>query len=128
MMDSDLAPKIVFFVCMVGSGVLLIWMAQAAASGRLKRNPLAGIRTSRTMESDAAWLAAHIRARRPTAMGGITAVVAGCCVLLPVPVAVFSVIVLAGAVATLAIVIYAAVVGGRAAAEASSGEKQEDLV
>ena len=32
--------RLVMFVVMVGAGVLLLWMAQAAASGRLGRNPV----------------------------------------------------------------------------------------
>lgn len=41
--------RLVMFVVMVGAGVLLLWMAQAAASGRLGRNPVAGIRLPVTM-------------------------------------------------------------------------------
>lgn len=127
-MDTDLAPRLIMFVCMAGSGVLLIWMARAAASGRLKRNPIAGIRTARTMESDEAWLAAHIRAKRPTLFGGIASLAVGVCALLPVSLPVFVSVALGGSVAMLIFVLYGAVVGGRAAAEATSGEKRDGRI
>ena len=61
-MENEWIARAVLFAVMVGGGVLLIWTANAAASGRLKRNQLAGIRIASTMASEEAWLAAHVRA------------------------------------------------------------------
>lgn len=116
-MDSDLGVRIVLVVVMAGSGILLVWMAHAAASGRLKRNAIAGIRIPSTMASDEAWLAAHVRAKRPTALAGYVSIASGLVALLPVPVEVAGAAVLAGCGAMLVLVLYGARVGGRAAAE-----------
>ena len=119
-MDNDLFIRILLAVVMVASGCLMVWMAVAAASGRLKRNAIAGIRTSVTMASDEAWLAAHIRAKQATIWGGIAGVIAGLGALLPVPSAGLAAIVLAGCAAMLGFVLYGAVVGSRAAAAAQT--------
>ena len=107
--------RVVLFLAMAGSGVLVCWIAQAAASGRLKRNHLAGIRIPSTMVSDEAWLAAHIRARRPTFWAGIVSAASGVLALLPLPMPVVVVGVLAGAVALMGLVLYGARVGANAA-------------
>lgn len=116
-MDSDLGVRIVLVVVMAGSGILLVWMARAGASGRLKRNAIAGIRIPSTMASDEAWLAAHIRAKRPTALAGYVSIASGLLALLPVPVEVLGVTVLAACGAMLVLTLYGARIGGRAAAE-----------
>lgn len=115
-MGNDLFIRILLAVVMVASGCLMIWMARAAASGRLKRNAIAGIRTSVTMTSDEAWLAAHIRAKRATIWGGVAGVIAGLGALLPLPSAGLAAIVLGGCAAMLGFVLYGAAVGTRAAA------------
>lgn len=40
-MENEWVARVVLFVVMVSSGILLIWMTNAAASGRLKRNQTA---------------------------------------------------------------------------------------
>ncbi|MDQ7994014.1 MAG: SdpI family protein [Propionicimonas sp.] len=116
-MDDGLGVRIVLLVVMVGAGILLIWMARAAASGRLKRNSFAGIRLPITMASDEAWLAAHVRAKRTTTFAGVLSVASGLVALLPVPAPVLAAAVLAGCAAILGFVLYGARVGSRAAAE-----------
>lgn len=110
-----LIARLVLFVVMAGTGVLLLWMARAAASGRLRRNALAGIRTPSTMVSDEAWLAAHQRAERPTQAAGVVSILVALVMLAPVSEAVMLTTVLVGAAAMLVLVIHGAVVGGRAA-------------
>ena len=44
-MTEELLARVVLSAVMLGTGSLLWWMARAAASGRLKRNAYAGIRT-----------------------------------------------------------------------------------
>jgi len=119
-MDNDLGVRIVLLVAMVGSGILLIWMAHAAASGRLKRNPIAGIRVPSTMVSDEAWLAAHVRAKRATTFAGIASVASGLVAIVPVPAPILAAVALAGCGAMLGFVLYGAHVGSRAAVEVSN--------
>lgn len=119
-MENDLAVRIVLLVVMAGSGLLLIWMARATASGRLKRNAIAGIRIPSTMASEEAWLAAHIRAKRATMIAGISSVATGFLALLPVPAPVLAAVVLVGCGMMLGFVLYGARVGGRAAKTVSA--------
>jgi len=120
MVDKDLPVRIVLLVVMVGSGVLLIWMARATASGRLKRNSIAGIRIPSTMASDEAWQAAHVRAKRVTMFAGYASVATGLFALLPVPAPVLGAAVIVGSAAMLVLVLYGARVGSRAATEISN--------
>ncbi|WP_243226802.1 SdpI family protein [Microbacterium sp. CIAB417] len=119
-MGEDLAVRIVLLVLMVGAGILIIWMARATASGRLMRNAVAGIRVPSTMASEEAWLAAHIRAKRPTTFGGVASIASGLVALLPVPETMLAASVLVGCGVMLAFVLYGARVGSRAAAEVSA--------
>ncbi|MEU3274418.1 SdpI family protein [Saccharomonospora sp. NPDC006951] len=123
-MDEDLVARIVLFVVMLASGIVLVWMARAAATGRLKRNSFAGIRIPSTMASDEAWLAAHIRAERPTMFAGFVSVASGLFALVPVPVPVLAIQVLVACVVMLGFVIHGAKVGGRAAKDVS--KRSED--
>jgi len=119
-MDEDLLLRIVLFVVMAGSGLLLVWMARATASGRLGRNMIAGIRIPSTMASDEAWLAAHRRAERPTVLAGVAGIASGVLAgILPLAAPVLVAIVLVGCVAMLGFVLYGARVGSRAAVEAT---------
>lgn len=113
--------RIVLLVVLVGAGVLIVWMARATASGRLKRNQFAGIRLPSTMASDSAWLAAHVRAKGPTEIAGFTAIAMGVFALLPFPLPVLTTGLMAGCVVMLGLVLYGAGVGARAAADASRG-------
>ena len=120
MVEIDVAMGVFLFVVMVGSGVLIMWMARATASGRLKRNALAGIRIPSTMASDEAWQAAHIRAKRPTMLGGWASIASGFVALLPVSAPVRATAVIAGCVLMLGFLLYGSKVGSRAALEISS--------
>lgn len=114
-MDTPFAVRIVLAIVMAGSGLLVMWMAQAAASGQLRRNDIAGIRTPSTTSSDVAWLAAHVRSKRATMTAGILALVTGLVVLIPMPSPVMIGVVMAGCLALLGFVLYGARVGVRAA-------------
>ncbi|MDY0913695.1 hypothetical protein GTU73_01720 [Rathayibacter sp. VKM Ac-2804] len=122
-MNEDVIGRIVLGLVMLGSGVLVLWAARAAASGRLGRNQVAGIRTASTLASDAAWLAAHRRAERSTLAAGVCAIVSAVPAVLPVPIGAVLVSVLVGCLAILGFVVHGAVVGGRAAREAEAGEQ-----
>ncbi|NOJ58884.1 SdpI family protein [Arthrobacter sp. 260] len=114
-MDGEIVVRGLLFVVMVGSGILMLWLAGAAASGRLKRNPYAGIRVPVTMASDQAWLAAHQAAKRPTHIAGWCAVASGIPSILPVSMSVAMVAVFIGSMALLGFVLYGAKQGSRAA-------------
>ncbi|WP_402373784.1 SdpI family protein [Isoptericola rhizosphaerae] len=116
---EDLGVRILLFVVMLASGVLLVWSAHAAASGRLKRNQLAGIRVPSTMASDEAWLAAHVRAERPTRLAGFASMASAVFALLPLSTPLLAAGVLLGGLAMLGFVLYGARVGIRAATEVS---------
>ena len=121
-MGEETIARLVLFVVMAGSGVLALWLAQAAASGRLGRNPVAGIRLPVTMTSDSAWITAHQAAKRPTQCAGWCAIAFASPCVLPVslPLALTSIFI--GAVGLLVFVLYGAAVGGRAARALADGE------
>ncbi|WP_175470139.1 SdpI family protein [Curtobacterium sp. MCBA15_001] len=59
----------------IGTAVLVTWVTWIAAVGRLSRNPLAGVRTSVTMSSEAAWRIGHRAALSPTMISAAMTVV-----------------------------------------------------
>ena len=62
---------------LVGAGLLIIWLARRGAEGTLKRNPIAGVRTSLTLSSDEAWYSAQRAAAPRTRIAGLGAVIGG---------------------------------------------------
>ncbi len=109
--------SLVMFAVMAGAGLSLMWIARSAASGKLKRNAVAGIRTRKTMASEEAWRAAHVRAKTPTLIAGIVSLLGGVAALLPIGVGAMMTAVMVATGITFVLVIYGAVVGGRAADE-----------
>ncbi|GAB3044192.1 SdpI family protein [Sediminivirga luteola] len=120
-MPEELIARALLACSMMGSGVLLLWIAEAAANGRLRRNQLAGIRTAATLASDEAWLAAHRRARPSTRWAGWCAVLGGVPAVLPVPLPIFAGAALLGCLGMIGLVLYGAAVGTAAARTAGSG-------
>lgn len=119
-MTEDLLARIILGVVMAASGVLLVWSARATADGRIRRNQIVGIRTFSTLASDEAWIAAHRRARGVTQWAGIAAIASGLGAALPVPIAWVLAGVIVGCLAMLVLVLFGAVVGGRAARAATA--------
>jgi len=109
--------RIVLFVVMGATGVLLLWMGRAAATGRLKRNMYAGIRTSSLLASDEAWLAGHRRAEPSVRVAGGISIAVALSTLLPLSENAQFAVVMVGAVLVLGAVLYGAAVAGRAARE-----------
>ncbi|WP_049828866.1 SdpI family protein [Arthrobacter sp. RIT-PI-e] len=122
-MGEELIFRLVTAVVMGGSGVLILRMARAAATGKLGRNQVAGIRTPSTLVSDEAWTVAHQRAEGPTRWAGWCAIAGGASALLPfsLPVMVLCGLVLASCLGMLAFVLYGASVGGKAARALTDG-------
>ncbi len=114
-MDNELIPRVTVLIALLGGGILMVWLAGATASGRVKRNSLVGIRTPRTMRSDETWAAAHHRAKGSTRAAGAVSIAGGAVALLPLPVPAIMVAALVAAVIMLLFVLYGAKVGGDAA-------------
>ena len=113
---------------MVGTGFVIIGIANRAAGGNLVKNQVAGIRTKATLSSDEAWLAAHQAGRYWTVVAGWLSIAAGIVpMLVGVAMATFDVgtannfviiwvaLLMTGVVALMAAVIVGAVQGNRAA-------------
>ena len=67
----------ILLACLVGGGGVVAWVGWRSAAGRLGRNWLVGIRVPATLESDAAWEAAHRAAGSHMFVGGVVPMVAG---------------------------------------------------
>ena len=119
MSEADILGLVMFAV-MAGAGLMLIWMARAAASGKLKRNSIAGIRTSKTMASEEAWRAAHVRTKTHTMIAGAVSLIGGVIALLPIGIGLMMFAVMVATGITFGLVTYAAIVGGRAADEVAT--------
>lgn len=114
-MDEELGTRLVLGVVMVVAGLLLIWMARAAATGRLRRNRFAGLRIPSTMASDEAWLAAHIRAQGHIIAAGVVSLVYGLSAFLSESIMLVALGALVTCMVILALMVYAMVVGDQAA-------------
>lgn len=66
-MNSD---PVTLAIAALGIGAILGVLAWGGVSGRLRRNAVAGIRTSGTLSTDVAWRAGHHAAGRWLAHGG----------------------------------------------------------
>ncbi|QGS33657.1 hypothetical protein FOB82_00560 [Corynebacterium xerosis] len=119
MSEADILGLVMFAV-MAGAGLMLIWMARAAASGKLMRNSIAGIRTAKTMASEEAWRAAHVRTKTHTMIAGAVSLIGGVIALLPIGIGLMMFAVMVATGITFSLVTYAAIVGGRAADEVAT--------
>lgn len=120
-MAEEIIARLVLLVVMGGSGVLILRMASAAASGRLRRNQIAGIRTPSTLVSDKAWLTAHRRAEPPTRWAGWCAIAGGLVAVVPVPLPVLCGVAVASCLGMVAFALHGASVGGKAARALADG-------
>ena len=122
MSEADILGLVMFAV-MAGAGLMLIWMARAAASGKLKRDSIAGIRTAKTMASEEAWRAAHVRTKTLTMVAGVASLLGGVATLLPMGLNQMMVVVMVATGITFVLVAYGAIVGGEAADEVTSSDR-----
>jgi uncharacterized membrane protein len=118
-MDDGLAGGLIGGITMLLSGLVIMWLAGRMASGRLRRNRWAGIRTPATLKSDDSWNAAHEAAAHLmsaagtlAAVGGLTGMIAG---LLGLGEGVVAGLILGGAALMTILLIAATVKGVRVA-------------
>ncbi|WP_237204878.1 SdpI family protein [Rothia nasimurium] len=78
MSAADYLPLV---FCLLLLGGLFLTIARMGAAGTLRRNGLVGVRTTATMQSDAAWYAAH-KAIAPTLRACAWAQIVGAAVVL----------------------------------------------
>ena len=124
-MSDLLLAKVILAVTLVSAGVVQVWLARATASGRVGRNPLAGIRTKATMASDEAWLAAHRAARSPMETCGWCTIAAGLLGLVAPSMILLIAVAVTGTVLALVLIATGAVRGSRAARKVA--DAQPDL-
>ncbi|WP_420881550.1 SdpI family protein [Rhodococcus sp. (in: high G+C Gram-positive bacteria)] len=122
-MDS-IGLRITLCLTFVIAGIAIAWTSRAAASGRLGRNSLAGIRTPTTMHSDETWSAAHRASRTWTDIGGGLSIAIGFGALVPMSEPMLTALGLAGAACLLGFTLCGAWVGVRAARDAGSDRDQ----
>ncbi len=119
---------------LITAGWLLLHLARRAARGALKRNQLAGIRTSVTLSSDAAWQAAHVAAESDSVrgaqgliVGGVAAGVSGLLALtglsFPITATTFTLITLGSTAWLLIWTLRGAAVGQKAAAQITAKDQ-----
>ena len=77
-------PGVVMGVLLAITGLTVWFAARGAANGRLRRNPLVGIRLPSTMKNESAWVAGHRAAQRPFKRAAIVALT-GAPVVIVVP-------------------------------------------
>jgi hypothetical protein len=77
--DDALAGGLIGGGTMFVAGLLIMWLGDRAAAGKLSRNRWAGIRTPSTLKSDAAWEIAHEVGGPWMSRGGLLGAVGGLC-------------------------------------------------
>lgn len=103
---------------LIAAGALLAVVAIRSRRGSLPRNWIVGIRSTSTLASDAAWVAAHRAAAPSLAFGSVGSVVAGIALAFRPSNRVGLAIVLVGLVWLLTFVVAGGYLGNRAARDA----------
>lgn len=83
-MSEALSLLLAFFLTggvLVMAGVLLLWLARRSERGLLKRNPIAGVRTTLTLSSDIAWYPAQRAASPKTRVAAWGALIGGAAIV-----------------------------------------------
>lgn len=111
-------------VTLAGAGVILIVIGRKQASETLRRNWIAGLRTSETMQSDEAWFAAHTATAGFVTAAGVVQLAGaiGLLLLLRPDEDAGAAFVLIPATVTLVLVVVAGVRGHRIAERVNRGE------
>jgi uncharacterized membrane protein len=113
----DEAGPWILVLTLAAAAVALIVIGRKQAAGTLRRNWIAGLRTSETMRSDEAWRAAHAHTAGLVTAGGVVQLVAAVTLVVARPgQEAGTAVVLGAAAATLGLVLAAGVRGHRIAA------------
>lgn len=103
--------NVVVGAVLILSGLLVAVVGRRAATGRLGRNHLAGIRTKRSMADDASWRAVHLAAEPWMLAAGMALVLAGAAAAAIRSDAVLAAVSVGGAVLCAVLVLAASAVG-----------------
>ena len=107
---------------LAAGGIVLMLVGRRASDGRLRMNPLVGIRTTLTLNSEIAWDAAHRAGGRFLSIAGLGPLLTGPVLLTRPTNAAGVVIVLSGLTWMVGWILRAGVVGTRAAEKALEAE------
>ena len=107
---------------LAAAGIAVVVVGRRASAGRLRKNPLVGIRTTLTLNSEIAWDAAHLAGGRLLSIAGLGPLVTGPLLLTRPTNAGGLALVLAGLAWMVGWILAAGVVGTRAAEQALETE------
>jgi hypothetical protein len=110
------APRLVLGCALLLAATVLLTVAVLGARGRLRRNPWAGVRTSRTLASDEAFTVANRVAAAPLGAAGLVALLGGVSLIVGGPAAVVWTVLLVATAGMLGLTGLGGAVGDRAAA------------
>jgi hypothetical protein len=110
------APRLVLGCALLLAAAVLLTVAVLGARGRLRRNPWAGVRTSRTLASDEAFTVANRVAAAPLGAAGAVALVGGITLIVGGPAAVVWTVLLVATAGMLGLTGLGGALGDRAAA------------
>lgn len=110
------APRLVLGCALLLAAAVLLTVAVLGARGRLRRNPWAGVRTSRTLASDEAFTVANRVAAAPLGAAGLVALLGGVSLIVGGPGAVVWTVLLVATAGMLGLTGLGGAVGDRAAA------------
>jgi hypothetical protein len=110
------APRLVLGCALLLAAAVLLTVAVFGARGRLRRNPWAGVRTSRTLASDEAFTVANRVAAAPLGAAGLVALLGGVSLIVGGPAAVVWTVLLVATAGMLGLTGLGGAVGDRAAA------------
>ena len=120
--SMQLGTAVALALFLVAGGLVLIAAGRRATAGRLRRNPVVGIRTTLTLSSTVAWDAANRAGGRHLSIAGVGPLVTGPLLLTQPSNGIGLAIVGVGLAWMLAWILAGGVVGTRAAEEALEAE------
>jgi hypothetical protein len=115
-------PRLVVGAALLLAAVALLTVAVLGARGRLRRNPVAGVRTRRTLASDEAFALANRVAAAPLGAAGVVALLGGAAVLAGGPAALTWTVLVVSTAGMLGLTGLGGALGDRAAARVAAPE------
>jgi hypothetical protein len=117
-----LIPRLVVGAALLLAAVALLTVAVLGARGRLRRNPVAGVRTRQTLASDEAFALANRVAAAPLGAAGVVALLGGAAVLAGGPAALTWTVLVVSTAGMLGLTGLGGALGDRAAARVAAPE------